>query len=109
MKYHKIRNVEKSVCTCEQKIAYNFAFANYHSFAKQYKLQVCGIHRSEIAQEFVNFCMKSIRTYENICKKYDLDSIFCALNAGAENYLSGDRHIAASYEEVGKMFPAYYL
>lgn len=26
MKMHKIRNVDKSVCTAEQKIAYNYAF-----------------------------------------------------------------------------------
>lgn len=26
MKMHKIRNIDKSVCTAEQKIAYNYAF-----------------------------------------------------------------------------------
>lgn len=109
MKYHKIRNVEKSVCTCEQMLAYNFASERYMPFAKKYKAQTCGVHRSEIVFKFVDFCMNEIRTHENIYKKYDLDSIQCALNAGAENYLASDYHIACSYEEVGKMFPAYYL
>ena len=29
IKYHKIPKVEKSVCTAEQKIAYNYAFSWY--------------------------------------------------------------------------------
>lgn len=109
MKYHKIKNVEKSVCTCEQKIAYNVAFSNYDLFQKQYKAQVVQIHKSDIAFEFVNFCMRQIMRNESIAKKYNIDAIQCALNAGAENYLSAKYHILSSYEEIGKMFPSYYL
>lgn len=109
MKYHKIRNVDKSVCTCEQMIAYNAAVRHYDLFDKKYKAQTVQIHKSEIAREFVDFCMKVITSDEKIVAKYDIDSIFCALNAGAENYLAADYHIFARHDEVGKMFPAYYL
>ena len=77
MKYHKIRNVDKSVCTAEQKIAYNAAF--YHTF-----------------------------DYRETWKKYDIDAIQAALNAGMENYFNGCS-ILSSYEEIGKTFPALYL
>lgn len=34
LKTHKIRNVKKAVCTCEQMIAYNYAFM-YKTVGKQ--------------------------------------------------------------------------
>lgn len=37
MKYHKIPNVEKSVCTAEQMIAYNIAFRLHISYANQFE------------------------------------------------------------------------
>lgn len=109
MKYHKIRGIDKSVCTCEQKIAYNVAFANYDLFANMYNAQVVQIHKTDIAFEFVEFCMRQIKRNESIVQKYNIDAIQCALNAGSENYLSANYHILLSYEEIGKMFPAYYL
>ena len=41
--------------------------------------------------------------------KYNEDAIFCALNAGFENYLKAKYHILSSYKEIGEMFPANYL
>lgn len=113
MKYHKIRGVEKSVCTCEQKIAYNVAFLEKDScvrnFKKEYNAQVVQIHKTDIAHEFVRACMKRLSFDEKIKEKYDMDAIQCALNAGAEKYLASKYSILTSYEEIGKMFPAYYL
>ena len=109
MKYHKIRNVPLEVCTAEQMIAYNAAFASRDLFVKQFKAQVVQLHRGDICLEFVRFCLNKLKQNEKILKKYDIDSIQCALNAGAENYLDSNNSILSSYEEVGKMFPAYYL
>lgn len=95
MKYHKIRNVPMNVCTAEQKIAYNIAFAHY---------EIAGTYHSyaEAAQNFVSWCKDSI-------KNYDIDAVFCALNAGLENYCKAKYRILSSYEEIGRMFPANYL
>lgn len=109
MNYHKIKNVEKTVCTCEQKIAYNVALQNVDLFQKQYKAQVVQIHKADIAHEFVQFCMKCVQRNEKICRKYDIDAIFCALRAGAEDYLASACPVLSSYDEIGKMFPANYL
>lgn len=109
MEYHKIRGIDKSVCTCEQKIAYNAAFANYDLFANIYKAQVVQIHKTDIVFEFVQFCMRQIKRNVSIVQKYNIDAIQAALNAGGEKYLSADHFILSSYEEIGKMFPAYYL
>jgi hypothetical protein len=49
------------------------------------------------------------RLSENVKSKFDIDAIFCCLNAGLENYLNSKYHIIASYEEIGKIFPALYL
>lgn len=109
MKYHKIRNVPLEVCTAEQVIAYNYAFAYYDKFEKEYKIQVIGLHKSDIAHEFVRFCLDCIKNNQKIMQRYDIDAIFSCLMAGREKYLEADYHILTSYKEVGEMFPALYL
>ena len=109
MKYHKIRGIDKSVCTCEQKIAYNVALSNYDLFANLYNAQVVQIHKTDIVFEFVQFCMRQIKRNESILQKYNIDAIQSALYAGSEKYLSTNNCILSSYDEIGKMFPAYYL
>lgn len=107
MTYHKIKGVEKTICTAEQKIAYNLAFSNYYDFKKEYDLQVLQIYKSDILNEFVQFCMKTWSCTDS--GKFDNDAIFCALNAGAKMYFEAKYHILSSYEAIGKMFPAHYL
>lgn len=109
MKYHKIRNVPLEVCTCEQKIAYNVAFSNYDMFSREYKSQLVQIHKTDIVFDFVQFCIRQIMRNKNITEKYNIDAIYCALNAGAENYLSTNCHVLTSYKKIGEMFPALYL
>ena len=108
MKYHKICNIPMNICTCEQKIAYNLAFAHAHIFRKAYNLSPMQFQKCEVIHEAVEFCMK-MWGYNDKAYKYDTDAIFCALNAGIENYIANNCPILASYENIGEMFPAYYL
>ena len=108
MKYHKIRNVSMNICTCEQKIAYNLAFTNAHIFKKAYNLSPMQFQKSEVVRDAIEFCMK-MWAYNDSAYKYNVDAIFCALNSGMENYIVNNCPIIASYEDIGKMFPANYL
>ena len=108
MKYHKIKNVEKSTCTAEQKIAYNCAFlifedCRYNWLGNRDKARsVLEYHEHNAIREQLE------RLKEKGCK-YDIDAIQCALNAGLHDYIFGAEHILNSYEDIGKAFPANYL
>lgn len=108
MKYHKIRNIPLTVCTAEQKIAYNLAFSNGHIFKKEFDRMPCAFQKNGVVTAAVKFCMKIWDNNEN-ASKYDIDSIFCALNAGMEDYIKNNCPIYASYEDIGMAFPAHYL
>ena len=110
VKYHKIRNVDKHICTVEQKIAYNIAFTLHINIEDQYRKL---LSRSVIAAE--DFLYQVIQMEINSFKvnypnsRYDIDGIFSALRAGLADYLMSDHHIFSDYKECGKAFPAYYL
>lgn len=108
MKYHKIRGIPLETCTAEQKIAYNLAFSHAHIFKKAYNLSPMQFQKSEIVHEAVDFCMK-MWGYNEKAHKFNIDAIFCALNAGMEGYIKNNCPICASYETIGKTFPALYL
>lgn len=105
--YHKIRNVPLSVCTAEQKIAYNLAFANWDVFKKEYERMPCEFQKSEVIHTAIKFMIEQYtRTYTDT--RYDVDMIFSALNAGLKTYVKGFP-ILYSYEQIGETFPALYL
>lgn len=114
MKYHKIRKIPLDVCTCEAKIAYNLAFLYATEYRDAYKKNAANISKiavSELVSEAVNWCIKMWKdgnTYQSTPDKYDIDTIFCCLNAGMENYFKSDYAILSTYEEVGKIFPSLY-
>lgn len=108
MKYHKIRNISMNICTCEQKIAYNLAFSHAHIFKNEYNRMPMQFQKSNVIHEAVKFCMKQW-SYNEKTSKYNIDAIFCALNAGLENYFKNNCPILASYEDIGNAFPARYL
>lgn len=56
MKMHKIKNIEKSICTCEQKIAYNYAFS--------FRQQLEKIYRSDNAQSVKSEAYQSLYDIE---------------------------------------------
>lgn len=99
MKYHKIKGVGKSICTAEQKIAYNLSFA-YIDYIKR-----AGYDVPTAAHKLVELYQNG---YDYIPGKYDIDAIFSALLAGLKNYCNRP-FIAADYETIGKAFPALYL
>lgn len=108
MKYHKIKGIEKNVCTCEQKIAYNLAFSWRDIMKKDYENAPCGIQKAETVRAYVRKLTALFS--EQYGTKYDIDAIFCALGAGLENYLIlPGAGILTSYEVIGEAFPAYYL
>lgn len=98
MKFHKIRGIEKSVCTAEQKIAYNYAFSDYE-----------WVMRSNMELwQYLDNVTNRIKNNETIMKKYDIDAIIHCLRQGFINYCKEKYHILSSYEEIGKMFPPLY-
>lgn len=107
IKYHKIPGVEKTVCTAEQKIAYNLAFADGDIL-----LRLVNDGKVKNAREAVETIFR-LHDMENITKKYDIDGVFSALLAGIEKYIKNyaERHdfLFTSYEQIGEAFPALYL
>lgn len=98
MKYHKIRNVPLEICTAEQMIAYNIAFANYDWI----RTRAFANWRDEIRTICGRYAKDPKFT------RYDMDAVQSALLAGFEQYALCP-FIASDYEKIGKSFPALYL
>lgn len=109
IKYHKIGGIDKMICTQEQKIAYNIAFRIHINHGRQWetKANYCRAAQVEFLHELIRMYIDFFKR-ENPNSKADIDGIFCALNAGLENYLN-KFFIATDYEKIGKTFPANYL
>ena len=113
LKYHKIKNVPLEVCTAEQKVAYNIAFAVHINYQDKYDKakaisSICAddVVRDIILMEVQNF-KKGME--EGLYKgHFDIDAIQACLNAGLVDYLD-HFFIAWEYEQIGKAFPAHYL
>ena len=102
MKCKKIAGVEKSVCTCEQKIAYNYAFSWVDTYKRRCKECTTAIQKSEILQDIIDFIVKDISRKETM-KKYNVDAITTAFRNGFINYCD-NFFIATDYEIIGKVF-----
>lgn len=110
MQYHKINGVPLDECTAEQKIAYNLAFMYYDNVIKEYNRLPMQFQKSELVSASVRKMLDLYRMGRDYKPgKYNEDAIFCALNAGFENYLKAKYHILSSYKAIGEMFPANYL
>lgn len=108
MKCHKIRGVEKSVCTAEQKIAYNLAFRAHISFGDEYKKLHTSVAKSEALSKIRDMQLKNFKSsYDYKPGKFNEDAIFCALNAGLKNYIEMP-FIATDYGKIGEAFPIVY-
>ena len=99
MKFHKIRNVRKSVCTAEQKIAYNFAFSDYEWAMRS---------DMELWEYLDDVTRRIYRNHPEIVKKYDVDAIIHCLGQGFINYCKSKSKILTNYKEIGEMFPSLY-
>ena len=110
MKYHKIRGVDLSTCTAEQKLAYNIAFSiygdpRYNWSANASRAAIDAAEQKAIADYLTIWT----RDHASAAAKYNTDAIFCALRAGLHDYLFGSYHIFCGYAQIGKAFPAHYL
>ncbi len=63
MKYHKIPNVEKSVCSAEQMIAYNIAFRLHISYADQFK-KVSAVNQGGARADCADLARKGLEWYK---------------------------------------------
>lgn len=107
IKCHKIRNIDKSICTCEQKIAYNYAFNWHFSFTRALEnYNLTEVQKSEAIQDIINSVIRSIKE-QGIDKKYNIDAIIIAFRQGFENYCN-NFFIANDYETIGKVFTIPY-
>ena len=109
MKLHKIPGVEKDVCTCEQKLAYNLAFRIHMSYSDEWQnAKAQGkAARELLLEDLVRRAMLGYDSYNDVTgtgKRYTREAVKTALAAGLEKYL--DRFfIADSYEHIGQAFP----
>ena len=109
MKLHKIPGVEKDVCTCEQKLAYNLAFRIYISYSDEWEKakNQDNAERELCLEDLVRRGMLGYDCNVSVTgsgKRYDRGAVKAALAAGLEKYL--DRFfVADSYEQIGRAFP----
>lgn len=101
LKTHKIPGIEKEICTAEQKIAYNLAFAHYTSI----KEAPTAAEARTIAFRRRDTALKELQKNGT---RYNIDAIFCAYNAGIMDYTERKYHILTSYAEIGEAFPLLY-
>ena len=106
MTYHKIRNVEKTVCTSEQVIAYNIAFRIWINRGDDIAALPTAAAQDEAEKRLIRLYISDLIEKGS---RYNIDAIFCALNAGLHDYLFGDHHAMINYYDVGRAFPANYL
>lgn len=110
MKYHKITGIEKTICTAEQKIAYNIAFRAHISFQEKYDAaaKISAICKDDAVHDILKFYFSEYLRTDGKNTKYDTDAIYSCLLAGLDGYLKKP-FIATDYEQIGTAFPAYYL
>ena len=109
LKYHKIRNVEKAICTAEQMIAYNMAFRAHISFGDRFRKLDSAMAKDDAVHGIIANLFKQYHNgYDYKAGKFNEDAIQAALNAGLRSYLEKP-FVAQDYETVGRAFPAHYL
>ena len=113
LKCKKINGVEKSICTAEQKIAYNYAFSlsdvykrRIKEYIKKYGFKPTEISKNELYFEIENIIIKDIKNRDDM-KKYNIDAIIIAFRNGFVNYCN-NFFIATDYEMIGKCFTIPY-
>lgn len=91
LQYHKIRGVDKSVCTAEQKIAYNMASRIYGDirFAKAWQQYDSGKVPAFLQNDWESKAIREYfttwqRDYNKASAHYNEDAIFSALRDGLE-------------------------
>ena len=86
-KSHKIRNVDLSVCNCEQKIAYNYLFS---------------WTINERDKTYILSCIQSDLSRRSDMDKYDKDLIYHYILQNFSRYIEAGRPIFGDFESLGK-------
>ena len=108
MKTRKINGIEKSVCCCEQKIAYNLAFRAHINFGDKFQKLETASEKQTMAHKIRDILLKDFdesALAEN--NRYNKDAIFVALNQGLSEYLDHP-FIACDYDKISEAFPIPY-
>ena len=106
-KCKKIKGIEKSICTCEQKIAYNYAFQWYDIGKKVLEdTSTTEANKSESMHYIEDCVIKSIKQ-NGIDKKYNIDAVIVAFRQGFREYCK-NFFIANDYGKIGKYFKIPY-
>lgn len=105
-KCKKIRNIDKSICTCEQKIAYNYAFTYSDIGKKILTSDITAINKSEMFHDIEKMVIDDIKR-SGTDKKYNIDAIVIAFRQGFENYCKNS-FIATNYQDIGDCFTIPY-
>ena len=99
MRTRKIKGISKKECCCEQKIAYNFAFAR-----RDFLQNARQCDDKAVYEKTLKAVEKMILNNEDI-KKYNIEAVLYFFNAGIERYLDEKGSgIFTSYEQIGKIF-----
>ena len=99
MKTRKIRGVPKKICCCEQKIAYNFAFAR-----RDFLQNARQCDDKAVYEKTLKAVEKMILDNPDI-RKYNIDAVLYFFIAGIDKYLDIEGcGIFTSYEQIGNVF-----
>lgn len=103
----KIYGVDKSICTCEQKIAYNFASMWLDIGKKILSTDNAEFVKDEAIQDIYNSVSRSIKENKEINGHYNLDAIMIAFRQGFRRYCE-THFIAHDYKTIGECFRIPY-
>ena len=106
LKCRKISGVDKKVCTCEQKIAYNYAFFWMDVYQRRTKGLTNEIDKNAVFQDIIDFITKDIKSKKEM-EKYNIDAIIVAFRNGFLPYCE-KFFIASEYREIGDVFKIPY-
>lgn len=101
MKCHKIAGIDKSICSCEQKIAYNFAFMWFDIGKKILLSDKTDEEKEKSISDIYESVRRSLK--EEKFKKFNIETIMEAFKHGFKNYCL-NFFIATDYEKIGETF-----
>ena len=106
IKCKKINGIDKNICTCEQKIAYNYAFSWSEAYKRRITECTTEIQKTEVLQGIIDCIIKDISSREDM-QKYNPDAIIVAFRNGFKSYCN-KFFVASNYEQIGKVFSIPY-
>ena len=106
LKCKKIRGVDKSVCTAEQKIAYNYACRYANIGKKILNADAPEFVKADGYFQVEKLVLNDIKSNEALCK-YNIDAIIISFRQGFRNYCKNP-FIALSYASIGNCFKIPY-